>query len=57
LVLTWLFLCLVNRPSILGSRWYRLRKTTIRGFIGRDIFATISPVLRELEFLDCYQRH
>ena len=37
LVLTWLFLCLVNRPSILGSRWYRLRKTTIRGFIGRDI--------------------
>ena len=43
LVLTWLFLCLVNRPSILGSRWYRLRKTTIRGFIGRDIFAIISP--------------
>ena len=49
LVLTWLFLCLVNRPSILGSRWYRLRKTTIRG-IGRDILQIISPVSGSLSF-------
>lgn len=48
-VLTWLFLCLVNRPSILGSRWYRLRKTTIRG-IGRDILQIISPVSGSLSF-------
>jgi len=32
------FLFLVNKPAILGSRWYPLRKTAIRGFIGPEYF-------------------